>query len=318
MSNFDNRSRRIARERYWEKHSKADYECPDCGRGKEQVVGGFQVHHKSDNPHDNRMDKLVALCGFCHQLREEKKPSLKRIKQFRNQEHKEVESDPMARQPGAQRVPPVIYTAGKMKWHNGEDSSYRASIKEGHGSDINAKFIHPYETYFDHGGDIVDGCVAEDMEMIDNADGLVALFNSTDQTGTMVETIHAANQSMKTLILLSPEVYNTTKEPKKLPHDVEPPISVRARTPLWFLINYLNGDGLVNDGPQGPHRAPLDTPMPLRFAWEGFDCKVMRVQMNDGSITRAVRKWVTDSFYTRNNPSSDESGGNENRGETDE
>lgn len=82
------RSRRIARERYWKKHDKDSYNCPDCGRGEDEIVGVFQVHHKSGTPHDNRLGHLVALCGFCHRLREGKKPSLRRITQFKNASNK--------------------------------------------------------------------------------------------------------------------------------------------------------------------------------------------------------------------------------------
>ena len=83
MSDFDGRSRKLARERYWEKYDRDRYSCPDCGRRNDEIVGTFQVHHKSGNPHDNRLEKLIALCGFCHRLREDKKPSMKRIINFR-------------------------------------------------------------------------------------------------------------------------------------------------------------------------------------------------------------------------------------------
>ena len=81
---FDDRSRKLARERYWDEHDKTRYTCPDCGRGRDEIVGEFQVHHKSGNPHDNRLEHLVGLCGFCHRLREDKKPSLERIRAFRD------------------------------------------------------------------------------------------------------------------------------------------------------------------------------------------------------------------------------------------
>jgi len=80
-----NRSRHIARERYWETHEKGSYVCPDCGRREEQIVDTFHVHHQSKDPYDNRLDSLIGLCGFCHRLREGKKPSLERIQRFREE-----------------------------------------------------------------------------------------------------------------------------------------------------------------------------------------------------------------------------------------
>jgi len=84
MSRYDDRSRKLARQRYWDEHDKETYECPDCGRGRGEIVGEFQVHHKSRNPHDNRLEQLVGLCGYCHRLREGKKPSLKRLRGLRD------------------------------------------------------------------------------------------------------------------------------------------------------------------------------------------------------------------------------------------
>lgn len=87
MSDVSNKSRRLARERYWSEHEKSSYTCPDCGRGESEIVGTFQVHHKTGTPHDNRMESLVGLCGACHRLRENKKPSIKRIEKLRDHDH---------------------------------------------------------------------------------------------------------------------------------------------------------------------------------------------------------------------------------------
>jgi hypothetical protein len=305
MSDFDDRSRRLARERYWQHHSKAKYECPDCGRGREEVVGEFQVHHKSGNPYDNRIEKLVALCGFCHRLREDKKPSLKRIKKFRDQGKKVSETGAEPEPEIGQDDTPVIYTAGRMEWHNGEDSSYRTCIEEPQHPDIDATFIHPHETHFDHGGDVIDGCVAEDMEMIDNADRLVAFFDRTDQTGTVVETVHAANQGMDTLILLSTDVYDISKNVQNFPNDIGP-MAMRGLTPLWFLINYLKGDGLVNKGSPTPQRITRGPSMPAKFVWEGFNSTIMVVQRGNNSIQDAIAAWVRDDIGSHIGRSDDE------------
>ena len=68
--------RSIARDRFWSEHDKESYKCADCLR---QVGVDFEVHHIDGNPHNNRMDNLVALCSFCHKLREGKKPSMSDI-----------------------------------------------------------------------------------------------------------------------------------------------------------------------------------------------------------------------------------------------
>ncbi|AFH21991.1 putative HNH endonuclease [environmental Halophage eHP-14] len=88
MTRYDDRSRKLARERYWDKHDKETYKCPDCGRGQGEIVGEFQVHHKSRNPHDNRLERLIGLCGYCHRLREGKKPSLQRLRKLRDNNSK--------------------------------------------------------------------------------------------------------------------------------------------------------------------------------------------------------------------------------------
>jgi len=288
--NFDDRSRKLARERFWEAHDKRSYTCPDCGRGREQIVGEFQVHHKSGNPHDNRLDQLVALCGFCHRLREDKKPSIERIKRYRQSgTSQDVEEE----QPKRDR--PRIYTAGRMVWENGEDSSYRASVQAR--SDIDAELAHPQDTYFDHGGDLVSGCVAEDVNHIDHADGVVALFEEVGQTGTMVETMHAIGQGTPTLVLFSNKIVHPPAGPA--PETAERPQSVnfpqalcsvgmRMSSPLWFLINYLLGDSTTNRS---------SSPHPTK-EWGGTNSTVAVVRKGDGSIARALRSWVENGLTT--------------------
>lgn len=291
MSDFDDRSRRLARERYWQQHSKAEYECPDCGRGQEQVVDEFQVHHKSGDPHDNRIEQLVGLCGFCHRLREDKKPSLKRIEQFRNQELENSETDAGSNPENKQYDRPLIYTAGRMMWHNSEDSTYRAAIDEK--QDIEADFLHPHDTYFDHGGDFVSGCVAEDIGMIDQADAVVAFFDETGQTGTMTELFHALKTDTPALVLFSAthtinlRLRRSTDpriEERNLPQPVGT-VGQRLESELWFLINYLNGDNAQN--PYGrPHQRPPGTD------WGGAGVTTAAVSKSDESITAAIRSWV--------------------------
>jgi hypothetical protein len=85
MTNYDSQSRRLARKRYWEENARNKYVCPDCQRTEDEIVGEFQVHHQNGSPHDNRLEHLVGLCGFCHRLREGKKPSIERIRRHREQ-----------------------------------------------------------------------------------------------------------------------------------------------------------------------------------------------------------------------------------------
>lgn len=95
MSNFKNRSRSIAREQFWEKNNKETYQCPDCGRSEDQVVGSFEVHHINGEPLDNRPENQVGLCRLCHNLREEKKPSIESIEKLR-----EADREPLAGETG--------------------------------------------------------------------------------------------------------------------------------------------------------------------------------------------------------------------------
>jgi nucleoside 2-deoxyribosyltransferase len=309
MSDFDDRSRRLARKRYWSEHPKQDYTCPDCGRGYDEIVGEFQVHHKSGNPHDNRIDRLVGLCGFCHRLREGKKPSIERIKQYR--EHRQPagsdEEDGTEKvEEHAERERPWIYTAGRMVWHNDEDSSYRASVEQR--GDIDARFLHPQDTYFDHGGDIVSGCVAEDIDLVEKSDGVVALFDETDQIGTIVEVLHAAGQEKPTLALFSRDVTSplTTAEVRSGRFDAEYPralegVSQRAESPLWFLINYLSGDstaGRERTVKPMSARVPYDVPAPPNYEHDSKNTTLAVVQKDDQSISRALRSWVDNELET--------------------
>lgn len=85
MSQFKDRSRRIARELYWERHDRGTYECPDCSRTEDELIGALEVHHKNGEPMDNRPENHVALCRPCHNLREGKKPSLDELENMRDQ-----------------------------------------------------------------------------------------------------------------------------------------------------------------------------------------------------------------------------------------
>jgi len=79
--------RKSAREKFWSNHEKADYECPDCGRGHRQVEV-YEVHHLDTIVHNNDLDNLVALCKLCHALREGRNPGVENIQRLRDQFHR--------------------------------------------------------------------------------------------------------------------------------------------------------------------------------------------------------------------------------------
>jgi len=84
MAEFKNKSRKIARDVFWGENNRDTYQCPDCGRNEEEIPNGFEVHHKNGKPMDNRPSNLIGLCRLCHNVREEKKPSLEDIQHLRD------------------------------------------------------------------------------------------------------------------------------------------------------------------------------------------------------------------------------------------
>jgi len=78
-------ARQRARRSFWQEHSKSTYECPDCGRRKQQLRSGFEVHHIDGDPSNNNSQNLIALCRPCHNIREGKKPSLNELRLIQEQ-----------------------------------------------------------------------------------------------------------------------------------------------------------------------------------------------------------------------------------------
>jgi nucleoside 2-deoxyribosyltransferase len=228
---------------------------------------------------------------------------LERIEQFRNQDQQDSETNPESKAETEEYDRPLIYTAGRMIWHNTEDSTYRAAVEEK--QDIKADFLHPHDTYFDHGGDFVSGCVAEDIGMIDEADGIVAFFDETGQTGTMTELFHALRTDTPALVLFStPHTIEPRRglftdprvEQRDLPHPVGT-VGQRLESELWFLINYLNGDSAQN--PYGrTHQRDLKT------NWDGTDVTTAAVSKSDESITTAISSWVENDLQSIDYPPS--------------
>jgi len=85
MSQNKKRSREKARNTFWSDNDRRTYECPDCGRRETQLRTGFEVHHIDGDHTNNRPSNLIGLCRACHNLREDKKPSLSEIQLMQEQ-----------------------------------------------------------------------------------------------------------------------------------------------------------------------------------------------------------------------------------------
>ncbi|MEE6210839.1 HNH endonuclease [Salarchaeum sp. III] len=60
----DATARDQAREKFWNRHGRG-WRCPGCGRSRDEV-GRVDVHHRDENPQNNDLSNLVALCKHCH------------------------------------------------------------------------------------------------------------------------------------------------------------------------------------------------------------------------------------------------------------
>lgn len=233
MSNFKERSRKIARQRFWEEHDRKEYNCPDCGRSEDELGRRFEVHHKNGEPMDNRPENHIALCRLCHNLREGKKPSKKQIKKLRS----EYKSENVDKDKG-QKSTPSVYLAGSMDY-NGEHQTWRASILN---SRLNGsydvlgryplKINSPTEVTGSHGCGRVDGVASDDMELIDDSDAILAYFNKKEQVGTLTELVYAVTEGKPALVIFNDD-YLDDSMPLSL-------VEYKHQSPVyWFLINFL-------------------------------------------------------------------------------
>lgn len=85
MSMNPDACRNKARRLFWRKHDRQEYTCPDCGRKEIQLASGLEVHHEDGDLQNHDMSNLVALCQPCHNFREGKKPSIRKMRHMRDQ-----------------------------------------------------------------------------------------------------------------------------------------------------------------------------------------------------------------------------------------
>lgn len=264
MRDYDDRSRKLARERYWEEHDKNEYECPDCERTIDEIEGTFEVHHKNGRVLDNKRENTVGLCRCCHRLREGKKPNKDIIRNLRDQ----AGSESQARH--TDKVESV-YLAGAMDYYNGEDSWWGSSLKDDKYRregpvdwrrilhDIPLTVKSPRDVKFDHGADLVTGIAGADTKLVESSDSIIAYFSKKEQVGTLTELLHAVNSGKPALVLFNNAMMprqNRRKTTVHVPHEENEssgrwkkcPVDQRAESPTyWFLINYLLGDQYLTD-----------------------------------------------------------------------
>jgi len=269
---FKNKSRKLARQHFWEKHNREEYTCPDCGRKEDELSYSFEVHHINGEPMDNRPENHVALCRTCHNLREGKKPSLSEIKRLRNQIKNNVSTDT-----DRKRGKPSVYLAGSMDHESAEHQSWRSSVAERRNNGVYRytgptpiKVNSPTEVEFSHGCGMVRGIAGDDMKMIDESDSILAYFNKKEQVGTLTELVYAVTSGKPALVVFNNSLLGFDSENPLWAvgggHEVE----YQHVCPVyWFLINFLLGDG-----------------------WDGLDAEIeVSVVETRNEIKEAFRNW---------------------------
>lgn len=267
MSNYKDRSRRLARESYWDDKDRDAYECPDCGRSQDEICGGFEVHHKNGEPLDNRPENRVGLCRLCHNLREDKKPSKRQIRNLRGQARKKPTDDTENTS-----SPPTVYLAGAMNEPYTGAESWRSSLRNqcvdpgtvDMGS-TPVEFNSPTEVELPHGCGRVRGVTAKDMRLIDQSDAIIAYFSKKEQVGTLTELVYAVTSGKAALVVFDESfVEGDAKRwiSKGVEYSTESPV-------YWFLINFLEGDG-----------------------WDGLNAEIeMRLLQSYGSFRKIFQDW---------------------------
>lgn len=238
MTDFKDRSRKLARQRYWEENKREGYRCPDCGRSEKEIVGSFEVHHKNGEPMDNRPENHVALCRLCHNLREDKKPSKKQIRNLRDQQTVEKEDE----NGQYQNETPAVYLAGSMDHESAENQSWRASMAERgdrgtyrYTGPTPLEINSPTEVAFSHGVGHVNGVAWSDTVLIDDSDAIVAYFEKEEQVGTLTELVYAVSVGKPALVLFDESLIHNPG-----PLSLDGGVEYQHQSPIyWFLINFL-------------------------------------------------------------------------------
>jgi nucleoside 2-deoxyribosyltransferase len=285
MKGFKDRSRKLARESYWQRHDRDSYECPDCGRSENEIEGRFEVHHKNGEPLDNRPENRVGLCRLCHNLREGKKPSIEQIQRVRDnlKERKADEKQSPVAVAGIQSV----YLAGSMTYHGDDDSWWSSSVRKANpatwrdrlSDHTTPELNSPRDLHFDHGGDLVEGVAERDLELLDQSDAILAYFDKDEQVGTLTELLYAISEGKPAVVLfarkyIEPPAIDPFDHVDRSYQWLNHPIGMRFESPVyWFLVNFLLGDR----------------------NWDGVEADVRVGVVSDASgIAPAYDDWVTE------------------------
>lgn len=162
-----------------------------------------------------------------------------------------------------------IYTAGAISWVNEQYAGWRAQIDDRLDG---VTFLHPTETYNEYEGHRRAGCVTEDINMVEESDGVVALVSKPEQIGTVTEVVHAVTNGIPVLLLITTDQWDYDRD-LELPYEIETPLEYHS-SEYWFLVNYLLGD------------QPVDLPDGSTIrGWSGYE---------DSSAWITTRQTITD------------------------
>lgn len=153
----------------------------------------------------------------------------------------------------------------------------------------NADFAHPEDTELHHGVGSVGGCVAEDMAMLNDADGVVAYLSEPTQNGTLTELLHAVHTNKPTLIIVDPSLFEGgMRDGKTEPHEIDKEEMnwvIAGNDVYWFTINYLSGDvpeRRINRNSSNHEAIPVWGGVAGASVWMG----------GEDDISGIVREWV--------------------------
>jgi len=246
MSDFKDKSRKLARQKYWNENDRDSYECPDCRRSEDEIIGTFEVHHKNGEPLDNTPDNHVALCRVCHMLREDKKPSKKHIDNLRKQVSNGSEGGVSSTEASG------VYLAGSMaEERSGEWQTWRASIAEPRSNGVyeytggvDVEINSPTEVQYSHGSGNVWGIASDDLELLNSSEAIVAYFDKAEQVGTLTELVYAVSRGMPALVLFDSKVTSGFTDDAAPWDNIQAGVEFQHQsTVYWFLINFLSESG---------------------------------------------------------------------------